>query len=140
MKNLKNIIQEKLKINSKSKITQYTYHPKDKDELQNLIKQLIKERGNGADLNDIDTSKITDMSYLFSDTIYGYGLYNFNGDISCWDVSNVITMKMMFCLSKFDGTNGNLSNWDVHNVKSMYHMFHLCPLEKNTPKWYHEKS
>ena len=147
MKNLKDIIieqssiiplLEKLKINSKSKISKYTYHPEDKDELQDLIKQLIKERGEEADLNDIDTSKITDMSYLFSDTIYGYGLYNFNGDISGWDVSNVTTMKMMFCLSKFDESNGDLANWDVSNVKSMYYMFHLCPLEKNPPKWYHE--
>jgi len=136
MKNLKDIIIEKLKINSKSKISKYTYHPEDKDELQDLIKQLIKERGEEADLNDIDTSKITDMSYLFSDTIHGYGLYNFNGNISEWDVSNVTTMKMMFCVSKFNGANGDLSNWDVNNVKSMYYMFHLCPLEKNPPKWY----
>ena len=34
-------------------------------ELKELIGKLIKERGLNADLNDIDTSAITDMSFLF---------------------------------------------------------------------------
>jgi len=34
----------------------YNYHPESKQELRTLIKQLLKERGENADLNDIDVS------------------------------------------------------------------------------------
>ena len=129
MKNLKEIIQEKLKIGSKTKIDQYEFHPKDKEELKELIKQLIKERGLEADLNDIDTSKITDMGGLFKNI-------KFNGDISKWDVSNVEWMVYMFYNSGF---NGDISCWKINNnitSAAMMHMFDNCPLEKNPPKWY----
>ena len=63
--------------------------PKSRTELKELVKKLIGERGNEADLNDIDTSLITDMSSLFYDS-------PFNGDISKWDVSNVKYMTGMF--------------------------------------------
>ena len=53
-------ILERLHINKD--IKSYNYHPKTRDELKELVDQLIKERGNDADLNDIDTSEITDMS------------------------------------------------------------------------------
>ena len=89
MKQLKDILFEKLKINSNSKINEYSYHPKDKKELQDLIKQLIGERGENANLNDIDTSKITDMSYLFEDS-------DFDGDITELDLSNVMNMSGMY--------------------------------------------
>ena len=104
----------------------YNYHPKTRDELKKLVNKLIKERGNDADLNDIDTSEITDISALFYNS-------EFNGDISEWDVSNVKDMYGMFYNSKF---NGDISNWDVSNVKYMNHMFDNSPLEKNPPKWY----
>ena len=68
MKNLKDIILEKLIINKNTKIekVKHKYHPESREELEELIKKLIKERGHDADLNDIDTSKITDMSGLFN--------------------------------------------------------------------------
>ena len=59
MNNLSTYIIEKLKINKDS--NKYHYHPKDKDELRFLIEKLLEERGNDADLNDIDVSDITDM-------------------------------------------------------------------------------
>ena len=88
MKSLQKIILEKLKIRKSNKHS-YKYFPKTTEELKDLIKQLIKKRGNKGDFNDIDVSNITDMSYLFSHT-------NFNGDISNWDVSNVKDMTRMF--------------------------------------------
>ena len=126
MKQINKYIIERLHINKDTGNSHYNYHPKDKDELQELVKKLIKERGNEADLNDIDTSEITDMKSLFYRS-------KFNGDISNWDVSNVKDMRHMFANSKFDG---DLFNWDVSNVEDMYGMFDNSPLEKNPPKWY----
>ena len=124
MKNLKDIIQERLHINKD--INSYNYHPKTRDEFIAIVGQLIKKRGYEADLNDIDTSEITDMHNLFVNS-------EFNGNISEWDVSNVKNMKEMFYNSKF---NGDISDWNVSKVKNMNYMFGESPLEKNPPKWY----
>ena len=71
----------------------------DRIELKKLIDQRIKEQGPNCDLNDIDVSKITDMSGLFSAS---YAFKDFNGDISRWDVSNVKSMRFMFSRSPLD--------------------------------------
>ena len=128
MKQINKYIVERLRINKDigNHDHHYNYHPKTKDELQELVDKLIKERGNEADLNDIDTSEITDMTGLFYES-------NFNGDISNWDVSKVKDMQYMFENSNF---NGDISHWDVSNVKNMHSMFNESPLEKNPPKWY----
>ena len=130
LKNPKFSIVERLHINKDpgNHDHHYNYHPKTSDELKELVDQLIKERGNDADLNDIDTSEITDMNYMFYTS-------KFNGDISNWDVSNVKDMSSMFAYSEF---NGDISNWNVSNVKNMDLMFNGTPLETNPPKWYKE--
>ena len=129
MKQINKYIQERLHINKDTGNHSYNYHPKTKDELKELVNKLVKERGNDADLNDIDTSKITNMSYLFYESL-------FNGDISNWDVSNVEDMSYMIAYSEFTGENGDISNWNASKVKDMNHMFYESPLEKNPPKWY----
>ena len=150
MKKLKDIIQERLRITKDTGNHHYNYHPKTKDELKELVKKLINERGDDADLNDIDTSEITNMTELFFNSEFNGNISNwdvsnvknmnsmfayskFTGDISNWDVSKVEDMYSMFCNSKF---NGDISNWDVSNVKHMYNMFDKSPLEKNPPEWY----
>ena len=85
MKSIATYINEALKLGKK----RYKYQPETKEELQDLLKQLIEERGNEGDFNDIDTSKITDMSGLFEYS-------EFNGDISKWDVSNVKKFNNIF--------------------------------------------
>ena len=59
-----------------------------------LIKEISIRLNRGqTNLNDIDTSKITDMSLLFSElSITNVGYI----DISLWNVSNVETMNNMF--------------------------------------------
>lgn len=84
-------INEKLDIKPITKtrlsgLSPYKYHPKTKDELIELVNVHIDMFGDECDLNDIDTSAITDMSSLFSSK------YRFNGDISRWNVSNVVDM------------------------------------------------
>ena len=123
MKNLNTYITEKLKNNKLS----VNYQPKTRDELKELVNKLIKERGNEADLNDIDTSEITDMSDVF------YEL-DFNGDISQWDVSNVTDMSFMFSSCK--SFNQDISNWDVSKVIHTGFMFERCAIdEKYKPKF-----
>ena len=95
MKSLTTYINEKM-VYSKTNASKYKYFPESKEELQDILKELIKERGNNGDFNDIDTSEITDMSNLFED------MTDFNGDISKWDVSNVISMQGMFFNSSFN--------------------------------------
>ena len=75
---------------------EHTVQPKTKAELARIIKNTIKGKGNNCDLNFIDTSKITDMSYLFEES-------EFNGDISKWNVSNVKNMSNVFAGSPLEG-------------------------------------
>ena len=153
MKRITNYITEKLNLNKatqNNKQKQYNYYPKTRDELYFLIRQLIKERGNEANLNDIDISNVTNMSSMFAYSDFNgeisdwdvsnvtnmsfmFHSSGFNGDISDWNVSNVTNMEYMFKYSKF---NGDISGWDVSNVKDMGSMFANSPLEKNPPKWY----
>ena len=125
MKSLQNYITEKILINKNSKIG-YIYHPKTKDELKKIIKRRIESEGNECNLNDIDTSNITDMSDLFEYS-------DFDGDISNWNVSNVKSMSSMFYGSTF---NRDISKWNVYNVTNMSGMFNNCPIkEKYKPKF-----
>ena len=54
----------------------------------------------------------------------------FNGDISKWDVSSLISMQYMFHTSCF---NGDISNWNISNVRDMTNTFHSC---RAKPNWY----
>ena len=121
---------------------------KDLEHLRALIYERIKDQGFKANLNDIDTSNITDMSQLFASTYGSDGGYNlrwllgdstdaidfsrFDGDISQWDVSNVKSMNSMFYESKF---NGDISQWDVSNVENMKWMFRLSKFNGDISNW-----
>jgi surface protein len=152
MKTLNNYINEAL-IKKNTKLEEYKYHPKDKDELRSLLEQLLEERGENAYLNDIDVSNIEDMSYLFSElnpynidisewnvsnvkkmnSMFN-GCKNFNCDLSNWDVSNVEHIEFMFwrCY-KF---NSDLSNWNVSNVNDITNIFYNSTLEGKEKKWW----
>ena len=90
MKTLTSHMNEALKIGRNlGKFSTYSCQPKTKDELAEIISERTINDGYKCDLNDIDTSLITDMSWLFSCS-------DFNGNISKWAVSNVENMMGMF--------------------------------------------
>ena len=111
--------------NNLSEWSVYSCQPKTKKELEHIIEDRISKEGPNCDLNDIDVSQITDMSYLF------YGS-KFDGDISRWNVSNVISMTGMFDRSKF---NQDISNLDVSKVKKMDFMFCFSKFNQDISKW-----
>ena len=99
----------------------------DNDDLPKLVWIFVDIAGNNCDLNCIDVSRITNMSFLFK--IYAK---HFNGDISKWDVSNVTNMQAMFSDTDF---NGDISKWDVSNVTNMHCMFTDSKFNGNISGW-----
>ena len=154
------IIKKKLDtpINSEHK-----YHPQTKEELIENIKELLDKEE--TDFNCIDTSEITDMSNLFSDSYIDGNteriiIKDMNINISNWNVSNVTNMGEMFnncysfdCdlsnwnVSKIENMSGmffyctkfkgiGLEKWNVKRVKDMNFMFDECTSIKKLPTWY----
>ena len=105
-----------LRITSTTKSTKI--RPKTKDEIGSLIFCELSKQGPDADLNHIDVSEITDMSWLFNEL--GPGSIK----IDKWDVSNVTNMSWMFSFCK--KFNADLSRWNVSKVNSMQSMFLGC--------------
>ena len=138
MKTIHTYISEKFQV-GKDNIRTYAYEPKDRNELIECIKEKVEKEGLGTkekplNLNDIDTSKITDMSRLFDAEDGDLVKLSKNGyfDISDWDVANVTDMYCMFYYSSFDG---NISDWDVSNVKNMKNMFAHSLFNSNISDW-----
>ena len=150
MKTLIDHINEALKIGKNiSSFSTYSCQPKTKAELFRIIRDRISEEGPNCDLNDIDTSLITNMSWLFNESKFNGNISNwdtsnvndmcgmfkgskFTGDISKWDVSNVTNMCDMFNKSWF---NNDISNWDVSNVKYMRWMFAYSKFNQDISEW-----
>jgi len=119
MKNIITFVNEKFKLNVNNIVT---YKPTSRKELRDIIIKILDEEGPDADLNCINTSKITDMNHLFSRIAKRVG----NPDVSRWDVSNVEDMAYIFAdCKKF---NCDIGNWDVSNVTDMCCMFADCDI------------
>ena len=108
-------IQEYL-LSKKHNKLENTIHATD-GTIKQIVKDEIKRLGNDADLNHIDTSKVTDMSYLFDNI-------GFFGDVSDWDVSNTINFTYMFY--NCEEFNCDLSKWDTTNLVKSTAMFRGC--------------
>ena len=111
--------------NNISEFSVYSCQPKTRSEFIDIIDDRISKDGPNCDLNDIDTSLITDMSYLFSNSL-------FNGDISKWNVSKVKDMRSMFEYSYF---KHDVSSWKINSKCNVFGMFTGCPIkEEYKPK------
>ena len=75
-------------------------------------------RNDFSGIEEWNTSNVTNMAGLFSDCM------NFNEDIRLWDVSNVTDMSYMFMDCR--QFNCDLNSWDVSKVTSMSHTFSNC--------------
>ena len=72
------------------------------------------------DVSNFDTSKVTNMSNMFSSCSDLTTL-----DLSNFDTSQATNMSYMFCFCK--GLNTlDLSNWDTSKVTNMFYMFWYC--------------
>ncbi len=102
------------------------YFPTSKQE---LIK-LIDIYDNPVPLDEIDTSQITDMSWLFANS------KRTNRDwLETWDVSNVKDMNNMFINIYnvlWQDFKPNLRDWNVSNVVNMSYMFSYI---RSSIKW-----
>ena len=119
------------------------------ENIREIVKSEINRLGDQADLNHVDVSNVTDMTFMFEESKFNgdiskwdvskvenmAGMFTgseFNGDISGWDVSNVRNMKGLFYYSQF---NGDISNWDVSNVESMLQMFKASKFDGDISQW-----
>lgn len=76
-------------------------------------------------IENLDTSEVTDMSYMFTD-----GSQYTDLDLSSFDTSNVTTMSGMFYkCSKL--TNVNLANFNTKNVVKLSNLFNGCSAIEN---------
>lgn len=130
MKNIKQYIFEKFKLNSNN-IKHYSCQPQSRDELRKIISKRITDQklNNKHDevlnLNDIDTSKVDSFNHLFTN------LNPLKIDISEWDTSNVKKMNGMFDGCEYLQSIGNLGNWNIKQVDNMRFMFNDCRNLKN---------
>lgn len=121
--NKENKVSEGLKLGKNFKYNELKYFPKDKDELIKIIKDILIDNKNEEyiNLNDIDTSKITDFSKLFaSNNDIKYI------DISKWNTKNVTKMSYMFDKCKNLVSVGKLDDWNVSAVSAFTCMFNAC--------------
>ncbi len=76
------------------------------------------------DIGDINSSRTTNISYMFSVT--GYNSSTFSIDLSNWDTSNVTDMSYLLDHAGFSATTwtvGDISGWDTSNVMNMRSTF-----------------
>jgi surface protein len=116
--------------------------------------ELVQMIRTGEDVSFVDTSGITDMSWLFSNAssfnqdiskwntskvkymhAMFYGASSFNQDISKWNTSKVKDMHAMFC--KASSFNQDISSWDTSKVRNMFWMFYNASSfnQENIIKW-----
>ena len=105
--------------------------------LRDIIESSIyRNPGSGSNVSNliniqksVVTTKVTNMSYLFSDkSTY---ISNSDGiDLSSWDTSNVTNMEGMFEAADFHLPS--MAYWDTSNVTNMSRMFEAAKINVNS--------
>jgi len=111
----------------------YNYFPESPEELRELVAERLEKNTESPYLLDIDTSKITDFTDLFSGYENDYLSKTYKIDcwqiktlnLLSWNTSNVTTMYGTFCYLPELRTL-NIINFDTHNVTDMSMMFCDC--------------
>lgn len=115
--------------NAETLVDSKKYHPKNTKELFKLV------RDSNINLGDIDTSKITDMSYLFAELKqdecddakknYNDKVKNFkeNLNINLDEAKSMINNLLESCKYKPRLNFGGIEIWNVSNVRNMSGMF-----------------
>ncbi|WP_236096345.1 MULTISPECIES: DUF285 domain-containing protein [Helicobacter] len=80
-------------------------------------------------LNQLDTSKVTSMKYLF----YRSCRRDFSG-IEKWNVSQVKNLN--FCFNSVYFFDVDISSWDISSVEEMHWIFSYACSLKTLPSWY----
>lgn len=84
------------------------------------------------DVSKLNTSKVTDMSYMFS----GVGTNNLTiVGLNGWNTSNVTNMAFMFEYAGLNATTwniGDISKWNTSNVRDMQGMFYNAGTKTTT--------
>ena len=121
MKSINNFITEKLRINKNIKTKQVEYFPKNYDDLKKIITKRALDSNDGVlDLNDIDISEITDLSYLFEN------INNIKSvDMNDWDTSKVTDIHGLFWSNK-SIEEIYINDWNTNNIESFYGVFYDC--------------
>lgn len=76
-------------------------------------------------VNNWDTSQVTDMSNMFESS-------KFNEEISNWNTGKVKNMSGMF---KYSDHNKNIGDWNTSQVTDMSEMFYLSRFSQNIGNW-----
>lgn len=131
----------------------YKITPTSKEELIYLIKE------QHVPLFMINTSEITDMSWLFHGGVFVnytgiefwdvsnvenmegmfYGAGRIDADLNLWDISKVKNMRYMFAYSDYI-SKMQVNNWKVSDDVKYYGMFRGTELETNPPEWFKLKN
>lgn len=148
MKHVYTYITEALHINKNTTSKEYSFFPKNKDELIQIISNKFEEQvdqkniedNSVLNLNDIDVSEIKDFSELFNkiynNTTYTARLNSTTVDISEWEMSQATDLSYMFKNCEYI-EEIKLSDWNVTNVRKFIGMFSLCDKLKtlDLSKW-----
>lgn len=125
----------------------YRFSPRTKEQLVSACVELAEQ--DNYDWNCIDTSQITEMSWLLNDIIDEVNIpkgqfikmdkwdvsnvenfhamfkeVDFRVDLSKWSVSSCIWFDEMFC--EYGGEMGDISKWNVSSGKVFSMMFYAC--------------